>query len=328
MTKIDYRHQTVIVTGASSGLGAEFARQLARRGANLVLVARRADRLQSLADELTRAHGVTVTVVARDLGLPDAGRTLRAELESRGIYATGLVNNAGFGTHDAFTDEDPERLQSMIALNVSALVDLSRAYIDPLTSADTGVLINVASLLGFQPTPYLSVYGATKAFVLSFTESLWEETRGTGLRVLAVCPGATRDRVLRRRRQPVGRLRREAGHPRRRRDDGPRHARPPLRTAVGDHQRPPARPRQQVPAAPPDRPVHGLDGPPSSARSSPSPSPTAKEHHHDHHRSHHAAHRRGALRSHPRRFSAPPISATERPHWRRGAAICTSSRRR
>jgi short-subunit dehydrogenase len=192
MTKIDYRHQTVIVTGASSGLGAEFARQLARRGANLVLVARRADRLQSLAAELTRAHGVAVTTIARDLGLPDAGRTLRAKLESAGVYATGLVNNAGFGTHDAFTDEDPERLQSMIALNVSALVDLSRAYIDPLTSADTGVLINVASLLGFQPTPYMSVYGATKAFVLSFTESLWEETHGTGLRVLAVCPGATR----------------------------------------------------------------------------------------------------------------------------------------
>jgi uncharacterized protein len=192
MSKVDYRSQTVIVTGASSGLGAEFARQLARRGANLVLVARRADRLESLAAELTRAHGVTVTTVARDLGLPDAGRTLRAELESRGIHATGLVNNAGFGTHDAFTNEDPDRLQNMIALNVSSLVDLSRAYIDPLTAADTGVLINVASLLGFQPTPYMSVYGATKAFVLSFTESLWEETHDTGLRVLAVCPGATK----------------------------------------------------------------------------------------------------------------------------------------
>ncbi|MBT2500120.1 SDR family oxidoreductase [Agromyces sp. ISL-38] len=190
MSKIDYRNQTTIVTGASSGLGAEFARQLAARGSNLVLVARRAGRLESLADELTRAHGVTVTVIARDLGQPDAGRSLRAELESRGIHATGLVNNAGFGTHNAFGDEDPDRLQDMIALNVSALVDLSRAYIEPLTSAGTGVLINVASLLGFQPTPYLSAYGATKAFVLSFTESLWEETRGTGLRVLAISPGA------------------------------------------------------------------------------------------------------------------------------------------
>jgi hypothetical protein len=192
MSKVDYRSQTVIVTGASSGLGAEFARQLARRGANLVLVARRADRLQDLAAELTRAHGVTVTTVARDLGQPDAGRTLRAELESRGIHATGLVNNAGFGTHNAFTDEDPDRLQSMLALNVSALVDLSRAYVGPLTATGNGILINVASLLGFQPNPYMAVYGATKAFVLSFTEALWEESHGNGLRVLAVCPGATK----------------------------------------------------------------------------------------------------------------------------------------
>jgi hypothetical protein len=190
MSAIDYRNQTVIVTGASSGLGAEFARQLAARGANLVLVARRADRLESLAAELTRTHGVTATAIARDLGQPDAGRTLRAELESRGIHATGLVNNAGFGTSDAFTDEDPDRLQSMIALNVSALVDLSRAYIDPLTAADTGILINTASLLGFQPIPYMGAYSATKAFVLNFTESLWEEAHGTNLRVLAVCPGA------------------------------------------------------------------------------------------------------------------------------------------
>jgi uncharacterized protein len=190
MTKIDYRNRTTIVTGASSGLGAEFARQLAARGSDLVLVARRADRLEALAEELRLAHGVAVTVIARDLGLPDAGRTLRAELESRGIHATGLVNNAGFGTHKAFPDEDPDRLQAMIALNVAALVDLTRAFIDPLTSAEPGVLINVASLLGFQPTPYLSVYGATKAFVLNFTEGLWEESRGTGLRVLAVNPGA------------------------------------------------------------------------------------------------------------------------------------------
>jgi short-subunit dehydrogenase len=190
MTRIDYRNQTFIVTGASAGLGAEFARQLAARGANLVLVARRADRLEALADELTRTHGITVTTLARDLGRPDAGRTLRAELESRGIYATGLVNNAGFGTHHAFADEDPDRLQDMLALNVDALVDLSRAYFEPLAAADTGVLINVASLLGFQPTPYMSVYGATKAFVLHFTEGLWAETRGTRLRVLAVCPGA------------------------------------------------------------------------------------------------------------------------------------------
>lgn len=190
MTAIDYRNQTTIVTGASSGLGTEFARQLASRGSNLVLVARRADRLQKLAEELSREHGVTVTVIARDLGRPDAGRSLRSELESRDIRATGLVNNAGFGTSDEFSNEDPDRLQAMVDLNIGALVDLSRAFIDQLTTTGTGVLINVASLLGFQPTPYMSVYGATKAFVLSFTESLWEETRRTGLRVLAISPGA------------------------------------------------------------------------------------------------------------------------------------------
>jgi len=190
MNKIDYRKQTIIVTGASSGLGAEFARQLAARGSHVVLVARRAERLEALADELTRAHGVTVTTLVRDLGHPDAGRTLRADLESRGIHATGLVNNAGFGTHNAFAEENPEVLQEMLALNVGALVDLSRAYFEPLATAETGVLINVASLLGFQPTPYMSAYGATKAFVLNFTEGLWAEARGTRLRVLAVCPGA------------------------------------------------------------------------------------------------------------------------------------------
>ena len=223
-----------------------------------MLVARRADRLESLAEELTRAHGVTVTVVARDLGQPDAGRTLRAELESRGIYATGLVNNAGFGTHDAFTDEDPERLQDMIALNVGALVDLSRAYIDPLTSADTGVLINVASLLGFQPTPYMSVYGATKAFVLSFTE--------------VAVGGEPRHRPARPRRLPRAHARpssttppaasrpttaRSAPPPRTSSGSALEDPRPSLRAPVGDHQRPPARPRQQVPAPPPCRPVHG-----------------------------------------------------------------------
>lgn len=190
MSSLRYAGQTVLVTGASSGLGAEFARQLAARGSDLVLVARRSDRLESLRAELTCAHGVEVAVLARDLGAPDAGRSLRADLEARGIHITGLVNNAGFGTHNAFPDEDPDRLQGLIALNIAALVDLTHAFIGPLTAARDGLLINVASLLGFQPTPYLSVYGASKAFVLHFTEALWEENRSTNLRVLAVCPGA------------------------------------------------------------------------------------------------------------------------------------------
>ncbi|MCG7631429.1 MULTISPECIES: SDR family NAD(P)-dependent oxidoreductase [Gordonia] len=189
MTSTDYRGQNFIVTGASSGLGEEFARRLAERGSDLVLVARRGDRLAALADELTRQHGVRVTTLVRDLGSPEAGRTLREELQNRGISVTGLVNNAGFGSRSVFAREDPARLQSMIALNVSALVDLTHAFVEPLTR-NNGTIINVASILGYQPTPYLAVYGATKSFVLSFTESLWEETRTSGLRVLAICPGA------------------------------------------------------------------------------------------------------------------------------------------
>ena len=190
MSNFDYTAKTIVVTGASSGLGAEFARQLSARGANLVLVARREERLQALATELTGRDGTVVTTIARDLDRPDAGRTLRAELESRGIVVNGLVNSAGFGTHDRFGDEDPQRLQQLIMVNVGALVDINRAYFDDLATQKDSVLINVASLLGFVPNPFMSVYGASKAFVLSLTESLWEEARGTGLRVLAISPGA------------------------------------------------------------------------------------------------------------------------------------------
>ncbi len=130
MSIIDYSRHTTIVTGASSGLGAEFATQLARRGSSLVLVARRTERLETLANQLIEKYKVGVTVIARDLRAPDAGRTLRAELEERSIQVTGLVNNAGFGTHGKFEDEDPDQLQSMLTLNINALVDLSHAYFE------------------------------------------------------------------------------------------------------------------------------------------------------------------------------------------------------
>ncbi|MET7886642.1 SDR family NAD(P)-dependent oxidoreductase [Streptomyces avermitilis] len=188
MNKIDYRTQTTLITGASAGLGAEFARQFAERGSNLVLVARRADRLQALADELSAKHQVTVTVVPFDLTVPAAGDALVKEVARRGITVTSLVNNAGFGTHSPFRQEDPARVQQEIGLNVASLVDVTRAFIGQLT----GVLVNVASSLGYQPWPNAAVYGATKAFVLSFTEALWQESRGTGLRVLALSPGPTR----------------------------------------------------------------------------------------------------------------------------------------
>jgi short-subunit dehydrogenase len=192
MTAIDFTGQTTIVTGASSGIGAAFARELARRGSDLVLVARRADRLATLASELEAAHGVRAIVVPIDLAVPGAGGTLAATLAERGVSVTGLVNNAGFGTDGAFHHEDPERLSAEISVDVANLVDITRAFIEPLRTAGTGILVNVASLAAYTPNPGMAVYSACKAFVLSFTEALWAESRSTGLRVLCLSPGLTR----------------------------------------------------------------------------------------------------------------------------------------
>ncbi|MCZ2813293.1 SDR family oxidoreductase [Modestobacter sp. VKM Ac-2979] len=191
MSGVDWRGQTTLVTGASAGIGAEFARQLAARGSHLVLVARRADRLESLAAELTATHGVTVSAVPLDLARPAAGRALAAEVDRRGLPVTSVVNCAGFGTYGPFVQEDADRLAEMIAVDVTALVDVSRAFIDRLRAAGSGVLVNVASMAAYAPSPEMAVYAASKAFVLSFTEALWQESLASGLRVLALSPGAT-----------------------------------------------------------------------------------------------------------------------------------------
>ncbi|MFL1430187.1 MULTISPECIES: SDR family NAD(P)-dependent oxidoreductase [unclassified Nocardiopsis] len=187
---LDHAAQTTLITGASSGIGAALARRLAARGSGLVLVARRAERLESLAAELRAAHGVRVETVSADLARPGAGRELAAEIDRRGIRVTSLVNNAGIGADGAFADQDPDELEALLALNVTALVDVSRAFIGRL-SAD-GYLVNIASMAAYQPIPGMAVYAASKAFVLSFTEALWWETRGRGPRTLAFSPGLTR----------------------------------------------------------------------------------------------------------------------------------------
>ncbi|MFE2877586.1 SDR family NAD(P)-dependent oxidoreductase [Streptomyces roseus] len=192
MNAVDYRGRTTLITGASSGLGAEFARRLAARGSDLVLVARREDRLKALAAQLSAAHGVKAEVIAMDLSVAGCGDLLAAEVERRGITVTSVVNNAGFGTYGHFHLEDPQRLRQEVALDVMAVVDISRAFIGTLRSRGEGVLVNVASVAGYQPVPNMAVYGAAKAFVLSFTEALWQESRSTGLRVLALSPGATK----------------------------------------------------------------------------------------------------------------------------------------
>lgn len=191
MSAVEYSGQTTIVTGASSGIGAAFARELARRGSDVVLVARRLDRLAELASELEADHAVRAVPVSVDLSEPRAGRALAADLAARGISVTGLVNNAGFATDGPFHHEDPDRLVDEINVDVANLVDITRAFIRPLRDAGRGILVNVASLVAYAPSPGMAVYGASKAFVLSFTEAMWFESRGTGLRVLALAPGLT-----------------------------------------------------------------------------------------------------------------------------------------
>ncbi|WP_072688571.1 SDR family NAD(P)-dependent oxidoreductase [Rhodococcus marinonascens] len=187
---LDVSGTTVLITGASAGLGADFARRFAERGANLVLVARREDRLEQLATELRDKHQASVTVLPFDLATPGAGERLRSELTARDIRIDSLVNNAGFGTHGDFASADLDRLTSLIQLNVTTLVELSHIFLPDLLRG-RGLLLNIASSTAYQPTPGMAVYGASKAFVLHFTEALWAEARGTGLTVLALSPGPT-----------------------------------------------------------------------------------------------------------------------------------------
>jgi len=189
---IAYRGTTALITGASAGLGAEFATQFAARGADVVLVARRESRLRELADRLSRTHGVTASAIPLDLSLPDAVSRLRAATEERGLRVQTLVNNAGFGMKGAFADADAARVQEMVQVNVATLVGITREFLPDLVHAGTGALVNVASNAAYQPCPGMAVYGATKAFVLSFTEALAWENLSSGLTVLAVSPGATR----------------------------------------------------------------------------------------------------------------------------------------
>ena len=180
-----------LITGASTGIGAEFARQFAALGRNLVVVARSVDRLDDLAAQLRRAHGVDVTVIAMDLSLPTAAADLWQRTDSLGLEIDVLVNNAGFGTHGAVAEVDPARLEDAIELNCRTLVGTTARYLPQMRARGRGTIINIASIGAFQPLPNMAVYGASKAFVLSFTEALWAEERAHGLRVLAVCPGLT-----------------------------------------------------------------------------------------------------------------------------------------
>jgi uncharacterized protein len=184
-------HRTALVTGASSGIGAVFAEQLAEAGADLVLVARRADALDAVARGVAERHGVEVVTIPADLAAAGAGRRLAHELARRGLEIDVLVNNAGFATHGPFAESDAARTDDEVALNVACVVELTHELVPHMARRRRGAVVNVASTAAFQPVPYMAVYGATKAFVLAFSEALWGELSGQGVDVVALCPGAT-----------------------------------------------------------------------------------------------------------------------------------------
>jgi len=179
--------QVALITGASAGLGAEFARQLARRGTRLVLVARREDRLRALADEVGNAR-----VIAMDLSAHDAAERLVADLDAAGDEVELLINNAGFGQIGRFASLDAKRQREMIDLNIGTLTDLCRLIAPRMIERKSGGILNIASTAAFQPGPNMAVYFATKAYVLSFSEALHEELKPQGVHVSALCPGPTR----------------------------------------------------------------------------------------------------------------------------------------
>lgn len=181
--------KTALITGASTGIGAEFARQLGSRGMNLVLVARSEDKLKALADRLIKQHGISADIIVADLTKPDEVSRVVTTTRGLGREIHLLINNAGFATFGRFEEQDPNREQDEVSLNVLALVALTHAYLPGMLERHAGGIIQVASIAGFQPVPYMAIYGATKAFVLSFSEALWAEVRPRGVTVLALCPG-------------------------------------------------------------------------------------------------------------------------------------------
>jgi uncharacterized protein len=183
--------KTSLVTGASGGIGEAFARRLAARGDNLLLVARSAEKLANLCSELGRAHGVNAQYVALDLSQHDAPKRLFEEAWGRGLEIDLLINNAGFGLIGDFEENRLDRQLNMIDLNVRALTELCHCFLGPMRERRRGAIINVASTAAFQSVPYFAVYAATKSYVLSLSEALWDENRKYGIKVLALCPGVT-----------------------------------------------------------------------------------------------------------------------------------------
>jgi short-subunit dehydrogenase len=194
---ISLKGRTALVTGASSGIGASLARQLARAGANLIVTARRGDRLEALAKELREAHGVEVTSVPLDLGTADAPRLLFEATAGAGKTVDILVNNAGFGTQERFDRMPWAKAAEQLQLNIVSLTELTRRFVEPMVERGRGHILNVASIGAYMPVPWYATYAAGKAYVRNFSEAIAAELADTGVHVCCVCPGGTRTEFLR-----------------------------------------------------------------------------------------------------------------------------------
>lgn len=180
-----------LITGTSSGLGAEFANQLAARGLHVVLVARREDRLRELATRLRQEHGVRTHVLTQDLSAAGAARDVHQAVAAAGITVDVLINNAGLGTSGDVIDTDLARIESLLHVNVTALTGLSRLFAADMVRAGSGVILNIASVAAAVPAPHMAIYSASKAYVASFSQALALELDGTGVRVVTALPGTT-----------------------------------------------------------------------------------------------------------------------------------------
>ncbi len=190
-SKASYSELFALVTGASSGIGASFAKTLAARGRNLVLVARSQDKLDRLKTELSSKPGLRIEVIVQDLSVPHSASQLASLLSERGIEIDLLINNAGFGAQGEFWELPLERQTEMLRLNIGALTELTYFLLPGMLARKSGGIINVSSTASIQPVPYLATYAATKAYVTSFSMALAEEVRSYGIKVLALCPGST-----------------------------------------------------------------------------------------------------------------------------------------
>ncbi len=183
--------KTALITGASSGIGEKFARELASRKTDLVLVARSQDKLEQLATELSNTYQVKTEVIVKDLTEATARQAVFDAVQAKGLSIDLLINNAGFGDYGAFSDRSLSKQMTMVQLNIATVVELTGLFLPLMQQRSSGAIINLSSIAGFQPIPYMSVYAASKAFILNFSEALWAENKDRGVKILAVCPGPT-----------------------------------------------------------------------------------------------------------------------------------------